>query len=139
LATVLEPSSEPFVLVGRRQLRSNNSWMHNVEVLVKGKDRCTLMMNPSDADALGVEAGGSVTVKSEAGQVDAPIELSEDIMPGVVSLPHGWGHDDDQARLQVAARRPGVNSNILSDRSTLDPLSGNARLNGIPVSLARVG
>ncbi len=138
LAAILERTADPFVLVGRRQLRSNNSWMHNVEVLVKGKDRCTLMMNPSDADALGVAAGGSVTVKSEAGQVDAPVELSEDIMAGVVSLPHGWGHDDPEARLTVAARRPGVNSNVLSNRTAIDPLSGNARLNGIPVELARV-
>lgn len=138
LAAILDTPSTPFVLVGRRQLRSNNSWMHNVEVLVKGKERCTLMMNPADADVLGVDAGGSVTVTSEAGQVDAPVELSEDIMPGVVSLPHGWGHDDPEARLTVAARRPGVNSNVLSNRTDIDPLSGNARLNGIPVELALV-
>ncbi|MDH3194039.1 MAG: molybdopterin oxidoreductase family protein, partial [Acidimicrobiia bacterium] len=138
LAAILDTPSTPFVLVGRRQLRSNNSWMHNVEVLVKGKERCTLMMNPADADVLGVDPGGSVTVTSEAGQVDAPVELSEDIMPGVVSLPHGWGHDDPEARLTVAARRPGVNSNVLSNRTDIDPLSGNARLNGIPVELALV-
>ncbi len=135
----LDASWDGFVLVGRRQLRSNNSWMHNIEVLVKGKDRCTLLMHPSDAKSLGIEAGASVSVRSDAGALDAPVELSDDMMPGVVSLPHGWGHDDPQARLAVAARRPGVNSNILTTRTDIDPLSGNARLNGIPVELAAVG
>jgi anaerobic selenocysteine-containing dehydrogenase len=138
LATNLEAPPGTFVMVGRRQLRSNNSWMHNIEVLVKGKDRCTLLMHPADAESLGVEAGEAVSVTSDAGEVRAPVELSDDMMPGVVSLPHGWGHDDPEARLTVAARRPGVNSNVLSNRTAIDPLSGNARLNGIPVDLARV-
>ena len=138
LATNLEATPDPFVLVGRRQLRSNNSWMHNIEVLVKGKDRCTLLMHPADAESLGIVAGEAVSVTSDAGEVRAPVELSDDMMPGVVSLPHGWGHDDPEARLTVAARRPGVNSNVLSNRTAIDPLSGNARLNGIPVDLARV-
>ncbi len=138
LAKILEGSSDTFVLVGRRQLRSNNSWMHNIEVLVKGKERCTLLMHPADADSLGVAAGESVSVRSDAGEIRVPVELSDDMMPGVVSLPHGWGHDDPEARLTVAARRPGVNSNLLSNRTAIDPLSGNARLNGIPVELARV-
>lgn len=138
LAAILEASPDMFVLVGRRQLRSNNSWMHNIEVLVKGRDRCTLLMHPGDAESLRIEAGDSVSVKSDAGEIRAPVELSDDMMPGVVSLPHGWGHDDPEARLTVAARRPGVNSNVLSNRLAVDPLSGNARLNGIPVELARV-
>lgn len=138
LATILEAPPDTFVLVGRRQLRSNNSWMHNIEVLVKGKDRCTLLMHPADAELLRVAAGESVSVTSDAGEIRAPVELSDDMMPGVVSLPHGWGHDDPQARLTVAARRPGVNSNVLSNRTAIDPLSGNARLNAIPVELARV-
>ncbi len=138
LATILDGSTDTFVLVGRRQLRSNNSWMHNIEVLVKGKDGCTLLMHPADADSLGVVAGESVSVRSDAGEVRAPVELSDDMMRGVVSLPHGWGHDEPEARLSVAARRPGVNSNVLSNRTAVDPLSGNARLNGIPVELARV-
>ncbi len=139
LAATLKADRSAYLLVGRRQLRSNNSWMHNIEVLVKGKDRCTLLMHPADAESLGVEADSSVTVRSEAGELLAPVELSEDMMPGVVSLPHGWGHNDPDARLAVAATRPGVNSNILSARSAIDPLSGNARLNGIPVELVRVG
>lgn len=124
-----------FVLIGRRQLRSNNSWMHNIEVLVKGKERCTLLMNPDDAVTLGVEEGGEVAVTSDVGTVIAPVEVTGDMMVGVVSLPHGWGHDDPNAQLSVAAKRPGVNSNVLSNRSAIDPLSGNARLNGIPVEL----
>lgn len=128
-------AADGMVLIGRRDLRSNNSWMHNVEVLVKGRDRCTLVVHPSDAARLGLEAGGSAKVVGPAGTLLAPVELSEAIMPGVVSLPHGWGHDVDGTRLGVAAAHAGVNSNVLADRETLDPLSGNARLNAIPVEL----
>ena len=136
LKSHLDAATSRFVLIGRRQLRSNNSWMHNIEVLVKGKERCTLLMHPTDAEELGVAAGSKVTVTSDAGALDAPVEFTEDMMPGVVSLPHGWGHDDPQAKLSVAAKRPGVNSNVLANRTAIDPLSGNARLNGIPVELA---
>lgn len=138
LAADIAAGRSGYLLIGRRHLRSNNSWMHNIEVLVKGKDRCTLLIHPADAAGLGVSSGDSLTVTSSSGSVSAPIELTDDMMPGIVSLPHGWGHDAPGARLSVAAVRPGVNSNILSE-PVLDPLSGNARLNGIPVELAPVG
>ncbi len=123
------------VLVGRRHVRSNNSWMHNVNVLIKGRERCTLQINPGDADRLGIEAGGEAMISSVSGSVTAPVEITDAIMPGVVSLPHGWGHDMEDAALSVAATRPGVNSNKLSP-GTMDPVSGNAVLNGIPVEVA---
>ena len=81
------------VLIGRRQLRSNNSWMHNLPALVKGKDRCTMLVHPDDASRLGLVDGGSARVRSAAGELEAPVELSDEMMPGVVSIPHGWGHD----------------------------------------------
>ena len=127
------------VLVGRRELRSNNSWLHNVEVLVRGKQRCTLHLHPDDAARLGVADGGSVTVRSRAGQLTATAEVTDSVMAGVVSLPYGWGHDAPGARLTVASRRPGVNTNVLTDRMPIDPLSGNAVLNGIPVEVGVSG
>jgi anaerobic selenocysteine-containing dehydrogenase len=126
------------VLVGRRDLRSNNSWMHNIEVLVKGKPRCTLHVHPDDAARLGLRDGASASVTSRVGTVIAPVEVTDAIRPGVVSLPHGWGHDQPGTRLRVAAERAGVNSNILADENALDPLSGTSVLNGIPVSVAPV-
>jgi len=124
------------VLIGRRDLRSNNSWMHNVEVLVKGRDRCTLLVHPDDATRLGLEHAGRAKVAGPGGSVITPVEVTETMMPGVVSLPHGWGHDRDGVRLGVASGRPGVNSNIVADTERLDPLSGTAVLNGIPVEVA---
>jgi anaerobic selenocysteine-containing dehydrogenase len=123
------------VLIGRRDLRSNNSWMHNLHALTKGKNRCTLHMHPSDAARLGVAEGDTVHVASRAGSVEAPVELTEAIMPGVVSLPHGWGHNQPGARLTNAAQHPGVNANALTDEQCIDPLSGNAVLNGITVTI----
>jgi anaerobic selenocysteine-containing dehydrogenase len=124
------------VLIGRRQLRSNNSWMHNLPALVKGKDRCTLHIHPDDATRLGLTDGGRALVRSAAGEVEAPVELTEGIMPGVVSIPHGWGHDEEGVRMGVASAHAGVNSNVLADETLVDPLSGNAVLNGIPVEVA---
>ena len=128
-----------FVLIGRRHLRSNNSWMHNLPALAKGKERCTLLVHPEDARSLGLVAGGRARVRSRVGAVEAPVELSEAMMRGVVSLPHGHGHDAPGARLSVARLRPGVNSNLLSDETLLDALSGNAVLNGIPVEISPAG
>ena len=125
------------VMIGRRHLRSNNSWMHNVEVLVKGRERCTLLIHPDDAAARGLRNGECARVSSTVGEVEALVEISDDMMPGVVSLPHGWGHDAEGSRLSVAARRPGVNMNRLADGGVLDPLSGNARINGVPVTVER--
>jgi anaerobic selenocysteine-containing dehydrogenase len=123
------------VLVGRRDLRSNNSWMHNVDVLVRGKDRCTLHLHPEDATRLGLADGASACVRSSRGEVAVTVEVTDAIMPGVVSIPHGWGHDRDGAGLSVATKRPGVNSNLLADGELFDPLSGNAVLNGIRVGV----
>ncbi len=125
-----------FVLVGRRHLRSNNSWMHNVGVLVKGKERCTLQVHPDDAADLGLTDGDLADVASRVGMVTAPVEVTDSIRPGVVSLPHGWGHDRPGTRMGVAAAHAGVNSNLLTDGEALDPLSGNAVLNGIPVTVS---
>jgi anaerobic selenocysteine-containing dehydrogenase len=121
------------VLIGRRDLRSNNSWMHNLDILVKGKERCTLHLHPEDADRLGIADGGTACVRSRRGEVAVTVQVTDAIMPGVVSIPHGWGHGMDGADLSVAAGRPGVNSNLLADGELFDPLSGNAVLNGIPV------
>ncbi|MEE1929677.1 molybdopterin oxidoreductase family protein [Streptomyces sp. TRM 70351] len=123
------------VLVGRRHLRSNNSWMHNIPALTGGSNRCTLHLNPEDAERLGIRNGAVVRVKGAGGEVTAPAEVTDGVRPGVVSLPHGWGHDRPGTRLAHAATDPGVNVNQLLDGSLLDPLSGNAVLNGVPVEL----
>lgn len=125
--------SDGLVLVGRRHLRSNNSWMHNVEALAKGPERCTLLVHPGDAARLGLTEGGRARVRSRVGEVVAPVVVSDEMMPGVVSLPHGYGHSGDGLTLRVAARHAGVSSNDLTDETLLDVLSGNAVLNGIPV------
>ena len=132
-AAVDELTGRELVLVGRRHLRSNNSWMHNVEVLVKGKPRCTLHVHPDDAARLGLTDGASATVASRVGSVMAPVEVTDAILAGVVSLPHGWGHGQPGTRMRVAAERAGVNSNVLTDDEAMDPLSGTSVLNGIPV------
>ena len=129
----------PLLLVGRRDLRSNNSWMHNVEGLVSGKARCTLHLHPSDARTLGLGNGETALVRSRAGSIEVPVEITEDIMPGVVSVPHGWGHDQAGTRLNVARTVAGANSNRLADENAFDPLSGNAVLNGIAVHIERLG
>jgi anaerobic selenocysteine-containing dehydrogenase len=123
------------LLVGRRDLRSNNSWMHNLEPMVKGRNRCTLHVHPSDAEALGLAPGGSARVTSAAGEVEIEVEVTEAIRPGVVSIPHGWGHDQPDTRTTTATAHAGVNSNILTDELVLDPLTGTVALNGIPVAV----
>ena len=129
----------PFVLIGRRHVRSNNSWMHNVKVLVKGAPRCTMHLHPDDAAALGLADGDPASVRSRVGEVVVPVEVTDAIRPGVVSIPHGWGHDLEGTRLAVAQEHAGVNSNLLADERLFDPISGNAVLNGIPVSVTRAG
>jgi anaerobic selenocysteine-containing dehydrogenase len=126
---------DAMVLIGRRDLRSNNSWLHNVDVLVRGKERCTLHVHPDDAARLGLDDGAAVTVRSRVGALVAPVEVTDTVRAGVVSLPYGWGHDTEGAQLSVASQRPGVNTNILTDSLPIDPLSGNAVLNGIAVEL----
>jgi len=131
----VDPSNGRFLLIGRRHVRSNNSWMHNVASLAKGRDRCTLLVNPEDAQHLGIEDGGRARLRARVGELVAPVSLSAAMMPGVVSLPHGYGHDAPGAQLQFARKQAGVNSNLLSDEEQLDAVSGNAVLNGIPVTI----
>ncbi|MFI5394632.1 MAG: molybdopterin-dependent oxidoreductase [Candidatus Binatia bacterium] len=125
------------VLIGRRDLRSNNSWMHNLDILIKGKPRCTMQLHPADAASLGLVDGQLARVSSRVGTITVPAEVTDTIMPGVVSIPHGWGHDEPEMRMHIAARQPGANSNRLADELVLDPLSGNGVLNGIPVTIER--
>ena len=138
LASIPIADEQPMVLVGRRHLRSNNSWMHNIEVLVKGKARCTLHVHPDDAVRLGLADGGAARVVSRVGTVDATVEVTDAIRPGVVSLPHGWGHGQPGTRMRVAAEHAGVNSNILADHQAMDPLSGTSVLNAIPVAVSAI-
>jgi anaerobic selenocysteine-containing dehydrogenase len=137
LASSTRSRNGGFLLIGRRHIRSNNSWMHNIDVLVKGKERCTLQISDKDAQRLGLSGDARVKVSSSAGTLTVPVEITDSIMPGVVSLPHGWGHDLEGSTLSVAAERPGVNTNRLST-GAMDPASGNAILNGIPVEVVPV-
>jgi anaerobic selenocysteine-containing dehydrogenase len=131
-------TSEPgFLLIGRRHLRSNNSWMHNLPALSGGSNRCTLQIHPDDAARLGLDDMAVVT--GSGGKLAVPVEITDAIRPGVVSLPHGWGHTEPGTRMRVAAREPGVNVNSLNDGRLLDPLSGTAVLNALPVEVARAG
>jgi len=126
----------PLQLIGRRDLRTNNSWMHNSLRLVKGRERCTLLMHPRDAAARGLAKGQRVRIRSRVGSVEAPLEVTEDMMPGVVSLPHGWGHGREGARLRVAKENAGVSINDLTDEQLVDSLCGNAGFSGVPVEVA---
>ncbi|WP_060885303.1 molybdopterin oxidoreductase family protein [Streptomyces caniscabiei] len=139
LRTALRERPDGLVLIGRRHLRSNNSWLHNIPALTGGTNRCTLHIHPDDADRLGLADGDAVRIKGAGGEVTAPAEVTDVVRQGVVSLPHGWGHDRPGTRMSHAAVDPGVNVNQLLDGSLLDPLSGNAVLNGIPVELSRAG
>jgi anaerobic selenocysteine-containing dehydrogenase len=132
----LDRPVDRLLLVSRRHLRSNNSWMHNVDALVRGRERCTLLIHPDDARTTGLADGGLARVASEAGSVVVRVQVSDEMMPGTVSLPHGWGHDRPGTRLQVAQQYPGVNSNLLSPGRLVDPLSNNAIVNGIEVEVA---
>lgn len=137
LADLAQVRAEPapaFSLIGRRDTRSGNSWMHNLPVLAKGPDRCTLLVNPGDAERLGLAE--FARIKSAVGELIARVERSADMSPGVVSLPHGWGHDLAGVQLAVARERPGVNLNALLDDADRDPLSGNAVLSGVAVEIS---
>ncbi|MEU3053832.1 molybdopterin oxidoreductase family protein [Streptomyces griseus] len=125
----------PLVLVGRRHLRSNNSWMHNVGSLTGGSNVCTLQIHPDDAARLGLADGDTARIESSGGGIEAPAEITDTVRSGVVSLPHGWGHSRPGTRMAIAAARPGANVNQLLDGTLLDPLSGTAVLNAIPVSV----
>jgi len=136
LERALDAAPPEMVLIGRRDLRSNNSWMHNLVPLIKGPARCTLRVHPDDATRLGLVDGGGARVTSKAGEVVAPVEVSDELRPGVVSLPHGFGHDLPGVRMDVARAHAGVNVNIVSDEGFVDVPSGNAAFNGVPVTVA---
>lgn len=136
LEAALSEPAPPIVIVGRREARTNNSWMHNLPVLAKGRERCTLQVHPDDAARLGLAEGGRARIEHAGRSVDAPVEISAALMPGVVSLPHGWGHDLPGARLRVAAVQPGANLNAVLDESLRDPLSGTAVLSGVAVTVS---
>jgi anaerobic selenocysteine-containing dehydrogenase len=126
---------ESMLLIGRRDLRSHNSFTHNLPALMKGRDRCTLQISPRDAGRLGLTEGGVARITSRVGSVIAPVEVTADLMAGVVSLPHGWGHDVEETRLSVAKAHAGVNANLLSDDRAYDKASGTAVLFGTPVTV----
>ncbi|MCQ4312913.1 molybdopterin oxidoreductase family protein [Pseudomonas stutzeri] len=127
--------ADQLVLIGRRHVRSNNSWMHNYHRLVKGKPRHQLLMNPVDLSRLGLLDGQRVRVRSRVGMIEVEVAASDEMMPGVVSLPHGWGHGRPGVRMGIASSQPGASANDLTDERQLDALSGNAALNGVPVQV----
>jgi len=137
LEASLTRDSAGLVLIGRRALRSNKSWMHNSLRLVKGPPGCVLLIHPDDAAARGIKEGERARVRSRVGSVEVPVGLSEDLARGVVSLPHGWGHDREGASLSVAARHAGASLNDLTDEQSVDALCGNAAFSGVPVTVTR--
>jgi len=135
LAGAADPSDSRLLLISRRTLRSMNSWLNNCLRLVRGRARCTLLMHPRDAAARGLDGVSRVVVRSHTGAIEVPLELSEQVMPGVVSLPYGWGHDRAGSRLTVARRFAGANMNDLLDERSYDRVSGTTVLDGIPVTV----
>jgi anaerobic selenocysteine-containing dehydrogenase len=136
LAALLDiPPTDGLVLIGRRQLSSNNSWMHNLTPLVRGANTCTAHVHPDDAARIGLRDGGEAVIRSRAGSVTVPVQVTDTVRPGVVSIPHGWGHSTPGARTAVAAAHAGVNSNVLADDLLVDVLTGTAALNGIPITV----
>jgi anaerobic selenocysteine-containing dehydrogenase len=127
------PKADELLLIGRRHVRDNNSWMHNVPKLVSGKPRCTLMIHPDDAKAAGLEDGQSATITSRVGEVTVPVNVTDEVMRGVVSLPHGYGHQRGGIKLRVASEHAGASINDLTDDQAVDALSGNAAFSGVPV------
>ncbi len=144
LRATLLPAEAParsdgeLLLIGRRHVRDNNSWMHNVAKLVSGKPRCTLMVHPEDARRLGLREGGEARITSRVGEVSAPVTVTDEVMPGVVSLPHGYGHGRPGVQLRVAGAHAGVSINDLSDDRAIDEISGNAAFSGLQVRIEPV-
>lgn len=135
---LLAGTTTPLQLIGRRHLRSNNSWMHNAERLVKGKEHCLLMIHPEDAAALGLSEAAPACLHSRVGEIEVSLQLTTEMMRGVVSLPHGWGHAREGVSLRVARAHAGVSLNDLTDELLLDVPSGNAALSGLPVRLSAI-
>lgn len=130
-------SNGDLLLIGRRQLRSNNSWMHNYDRLVRGPDRCTIMMNTEDAAQRGLTSGQNASVRGKTGSITLPVEVSDEVMPGVVSIPHGWGHGRSGVELGVAVKHAGESINDVTDDSAVDPLCGTAAFNGTLISVEK--
>jgi anaerobic selenocysteine-containing dehydrogenase len=136
LEASLEQAARPGLrLINRRDVRSMNSWLHNLPALAKGRDRCTLQIHPDDARERGLESGGQALLRTRVGEIRVPVEVTDAVMPGVVSLPHGFGHDADGMSLGVAARKPGVNVNAVTDDAPFDAPSGASVLFGGPVEV----
>jgi anaerobic selenocysteine-containing dehydrogenase len=133
LRASLAEAPPELVLIGRREARSVNSWCHNLPSLVSGRERCLLEIHSDDAAARGIADGAPVRISSRVGSVRVPARVSDALMPDVVSLPHGYGHRGDGIALRVAAGCAGTSMNDLTDPAEIDPLSGNAVLNGVPV------
>jgi anaerobic selenocysteine-containing dehydrogenase len=132
------PDPEALVLIGRRELRSNNSWMHNVAALVSGRHRCVLLVHPDDASQRGIRDGDFALLESRVHRGPVLVRTSADMRPGVVSLPHGWGHGDSAPWQRVAGARPGVSANDWTDDAAVEPVIAQSILNGVPVRLAKL-
>ena len=130
-----QPRGGRLTLIGRRHLRTNNSWLANSRRLTKGPNRCTLLIHPDDAGSRGITNGAQATVRSSSGAITLPAEVTDDMMPGTVSIPHGWGHDLPGVAMRVARAHAGVSANALTESDALDPLSGNAALSGVKVEV----
>jgi anaerobic selenocysteine-containing dehydrogenase len=130
-----ETDKDELLLIGRRHIRSNNSWMHNSHRLVKGKPRWQLLMHPDDMAAHQLQDQSQVRIRSRVGEVQTQVLASDEVMPGVVSLPHGWGHKRQGVALNIAAEQGGVSCNDLTDDKLVDRASGNSALNGVPVKV----
>lgn len=129
---------ETFLLIGRRDVRSNNSWMHNSQRLVKGKNRCTALIHPDDAQRLAINDGDPVVISSRVGEIEIPAEITDRMMPGVISVPHGWGHDRSGSQLGVAALHAGVSLNDVTDERCVDAITGVAAFSGQSVTVSRI-
>jgi anaerobic selenocysteine-containing dehydrogenase len=138
LTEALDAEVAPLMLIGRRELRSNNSWMHNQQRLIKGKPRCVAMIHPDDAAAAGVSHGDEVRLTGRVGDIALPAQVTDDVMPGVICVPHGYGHGRPGVALSVASTVAGVSVNDVTDDKQVDPISGNAVLNGVAIQLSTV-
>jgi anaerobic selenocysteine-containing dehydrogenase len=136
LLEAVKNSDYPFAMISRRLPRSHNTWTQNSHRLVKGKDPCTLQINPTDAQRLGLENGKTVVVSSPAGSIQLPVEIDDDMFAGVVSIPQGWGHNRQDTAMNVAHTQPGVSINDVTDSQRVDELTGNAAFNGTRVAVA---
>ena len=133
-----KPAPDSFALIGRRDVRSNNSWMHNSHRLVKGKNRCTALINTEDAKRLGIAQGDTITVSSRVGEIELPAQLTADIMPGVISIPHGWGHNRPGSQLTIAGQHAGVSLNDITDDYSIDAVTGVAAFSGQQVTVSTI-